>query len=88
MYLSEVRPFVWFQFTDVFHVRGVESNLLSLVAMEAKGFTFHGKNSEISLFGGKLVFPVKGNLYKVLGFSLPMTREDCLSVLNFVRYRS
>lgn len=38
--------------------------------MEVAGFSFHGRNSEKSLFGGKLVFPMKGVLHKVLGFPL------------------
>ena len=31
-------------------------------------------NSRITLFGGKLVFPVEGTLYKALGFALTRKR--------------
>lgn len=50
------------QLTGVLFIPGLQTNLFSLRGMEAIGYSFHERDSEISLFGGKLVFPLKGNL--------------------------
>lgn len=59
---SEDKPGRDVQPTDVLHTPGLQSNLLSLRAMHAKGFSFCGGKSK-TLFDEQLIFPVMGNLY-------------------------
>lgn len=63
MHPSDVRLFRVIQFTDVFHIWDLDSNFFALRAMKTKRFSFHARNSKISLFSGKLAFPVKDTLY-------------------------
>lgn len=56
MYPSDVRRFSVIQLTDDFQIPGLDSNLFSLRAMEAKTFPFPGKNAEVSPLGEKLPF--------------------------------
>ena len=71
---GEARPMCVVQLTDVLFVPGLNANLFSLRAMDAKGYEFHGGNLSISMFDGNLTFPARGNLYKMVGFPLTPSR--------------
>lgn len=54
-----------FQLRDVIYVSGLTSNLLSLPAMAAGGFGFHGKGEHIIMCGRWLHFPIVDGPYSL-----------------------
>lgn len=70
VYPPEDKPARVFKLTHVLRVPVMKGNLFALLVMESNRVSFHWRNSEISLFGVEVIFPVVGNLHEMSGFPL------------------